>query len=195
MSRNQRFQIALEMIDSANSNDPNRVIVDDQSCPSGLIYGQRMSETLEKFEPNASEALRLAARAQHIERWSIPREEYPMNRRGYLRWRNELKKFHASRADEILGEAGYKRETIDRVKSLLMKRDLKSDPESQTLEDVVCLVFMEHYFEDFSCEHSDDKIVSILKKTWRKMSKKGQNAALDLNLSDRSVILIKQALE
>ena len=153
-----------------------------------------MTERLNAFDPNASEALRLTARCQHICRWEIPRESYEMNREGYLRWRQELKKFHATKAASILEDIGYDKETIDNVKFLLQKKQLKKNEETQTLEDVICLVFLEFYFEPFAHKHPEDKTIDILQKTWRKMSTKGQEAALELPLSKFSLDLITKAL-
>lgn len=118
-----------------------------------------------------------------------------MNRPGYLKWRNALKRYHADRAEEILQKAGYDRETIDRVRELVMKKGLKTDPETQTLEDVVCLVFLQYYFEDFAEKHEEKKIVNILQKTWRKMSPRGQEIAMQLNLSESAGWLIEKAVK
>jgi len=151
-----RFDQALSAFDQANSQDPNRITHKGQEFPKELLYAQRMTEWLTKVAPNASETLQLAARSQHICRWTIPRDSYPMDRKGYLLWRTELKKFHAEKSEEILTACGYNQELIDRVKSLVVKQRLKTDPESQTLEDVVCLVFLEHYFKDFAADHAKD---------------------------------------
>ena len=163
-----RFQLAIRGFDQANCQDPNQEIHNGQEFPKELLYAQRMTEWLSRMEPNASEALQLAARSQHICRWKIPRDSYPMDRKGYLLWRTELKKFHADKSEEILTSCGYNHEVIDRVKSLVIKQRLKTDPESQTLEDVVCLVFLQHYFEDFAAKHEVEKVMSIVKKTWSK---------------------------
>ena len=189
-----RFGKAVEAFDQANSKDPNSETSGGKEYPKELLYARRMSEWLDRFEPDASETLKLAARCQHIERWVIPREEYPMNRPGYLKWRNALKRYHADRAGEILNKAGYDREIIDRVRELVMKKGLKTDPEAQTLEDVVCLVFLQYYFEDFAEKHNEEKIVNILQKTWRKMSPRGQETALQLNLSEPAHQMIEKAL-
>ena len=185
---------AFAKIDQANSADPNQEIVDGQATPKELIYGQRMSATLDGFEPNASEALQIAARAQHICRWESPRDSYPMDRVGYLKWRADLKKFHAAKASEILENIGYDTETIERVSFLLQKKKLKKDEGTQILEDVICLVFLNFYYEDFLAKHEDHKVIDILQKTWRKMSEKGHNAALQLNFSSKGLELIQKAL-
>jgi len=189
-----KFQKAIHAFDEANSKDPNKKIANGTEHPGELLYSQRMTETLNKHYPDASEELQLAARCQHIERWVKPREEYPSNRSGYLKWRNDLKKYHAGRAAEILKEAGYDDDTIQRVKKLVMKKGIKTDPEVQILEDVICLVFLRWYFEDFSKKHEDEKLVKILKKTLRKMSAGGRETALNINLSEHAQMLVKKAL-
>ncbi|MEX1212155.1 MAG: DUF4202 domain-containing protein [Balneolaceae bacterium] len=188
------LQQALSIMDEANSQDPNLETVNGKKMPKELMYARRMTEWLEKRAPDASEALRLAARCQHIERWVIPREDYPMTRPGYLKWRNELKKYHADRAGEILKEAGYPEEQIRNVQDLVMKRGLKSNPEAQILEDVACLVFLDAYFEEFSRKHPEEKLIRILQKTWRKMSEKGREMALQLPLSDNAQKLMEKAV-
>ncbi|WP_062060350.1 DUF4202 domain-containing protein [Aquimarina longa] len=185
---------AYEIIDKANAEDPTIEKINEISVAKELIYGQRMTAIIEEFEPNASEALKLAARAQHICRWQIPRNSYPMDRIGYLKWREELKKFHASKASEILNQVGYDEVTIDRVSFLIQKKQLKRDKDTQTLEDTICLVFLKFYYESFITKHTDEKVINILQKTWQKMSPKGHEAALQLSYSDKALELIKQAL-
>ncbi|KAA1248130.1 DUF4202 domain-containing protein [Aquimarina sp. RZ0] len=189
-----KLEQAFQLFDKANSNDPNQEIVNEKSISKELIYGQRMSQILDSFLPDAPDALRLAARSQHICRWEIPRDSYPMDRIGYLTWRKELKKFHASKASEILEEVGYDTETIDRVSFLLQKKKLKKDTDTQTLEDVICLVFLQFYYQDFIGKHTEEKVISILQKTWNKMSEKGHAAALALPYSEKGLHLIQQAL-
>ncbi|MEL4307564.1 DUF4202 domain-containing protein [Joostella sp. CR20] len=188
------FKQAIEKIDRANAQDPNIETYQGEDFPKELLYAKRMTETLLSFAPNASEELQIAARAQHIERWKISRDSYPMDRVGYLKWREELKNMHAETTATILKEVGYSDEFSDRVSFLIKKKLLKKDEETQTLEDVVCLVFLQYYFEDFAEKHSDEKIIDILQKTWGKMSEEGQQAALKLPLKDKSLSLIKQAL-
>ncbi|TPN82197.1 DUF4202 domain-containing protein [Aquimarina algicola] len=186
---------AYSLIDKANAEDPNKEKVDGESIAKELLYGQRMTKMITTFEPDASEALKIAARAQHICRWKIPRDTYPMNRVGYLKWREELKKFHATTTAKILEEVGYDNSTIDNVSFLLQKKKLKKNKETQTLEDVICLVFLNYYYEEFSKKHTDEKVIDILQKTWRKMSEKGHEAALELSYSEDGLSLIKQALQ
>ena len=189
-----RFRAAIQLIDKANNQDPNKEIHEGKAFPKELLYSRRMSAWLSKFAPEASEELQLAARSQHICRWTIPRKSYPMDRKGYLLWRTELKQFHAQKAGEILAATGYDQDTINRVRSLILKQRLKTDPESQTLEDVVCLVFLDNYFGDFAAKHQSEKVVAILRKTWNKMSERGRKTALSLEFDDREKALIGQAI-
>lgn len=190
-----RFRAAIDRFDAANAADPNMTIVDGVPQPKELIYARRMTEWLNRLEPNASEPVRLAARCQHLLRWSIPRDAYPMDRAGYLKWRTTLYDFHADRAAEILRDVGYDDATIARVRSLMRKEKLKADPEMQLLEDVICLVFLEHYFAEFAADHDDEKLLRILRRTWAKMSPRGQEAALGLRLPERERKLIETALK
>ena len=194
MATTDKLLLAFQQFDETNKQDPNTEVFEGTTYPKEVLYGIRMTERLNAFDPNASEALRLTARCQHICRWEIPRESYEMNREGYLRWRQELKKFHATKAASILEDIGYDKETIDNVKFLLQKKQLKKNEETQTLEDVICLVFLEFYFEPFAHKHPEDKTIDILQKTWRKMSTRGQEAALKLPLSKFSLDLITKAL-
>lgn len=190
-----RFAAAIERIDAANARDPNRTVVDAVEVPHELHYARRMTEWLGRLEPEASEALRLAVRCQHLERWAIPRSEYPMTRAGYHRWRTELGAFHARRAAEILREVGYDEATVARVQALVRKERLKTDAETQTLEDVACLVFLEDEAAEFAGRHEEAKVVRILARTWGKMSDRGRAAAMGLELPGRVRELIAKALE
>jgi len=192
---NSTFKTAIRLFDEANSNDPNIEIWNDREYPKELLYAKRMTDKLDQFEPNASEVLQLAVRCQHICRWKIPRDSYEMNRVGYLTWRRDLGKFHAKKASEILKEVGYSDNLIDNVKFLLQKKQLKKNEETQLLEDVICLVFLEFYFEMFSEKYSEEKIINIIQKTWVKMSDKGHEFALKLNFSENSLQLIQKALD
>jgi hypothetical protein len=178
---NDKFARAMAGIDAFNSGDPNRLTVDGQSVAKELHYGRRMSHWLSQLAPDASDALQLAVRAQHIGRWTSPRADYPPGTQGYYRWRRALAVFHAKTAGDILSEAGYDAATVTRLGQLLRKEHLKSDAEAQSLEDVACLVFLENFFTDFSRKHDDSKVVDILRKTWVKMSPKGHAAALALS--------------
>jgi hypothetical protein len=151
MLTDARFIEACRLFDAANNEDPNlEPGPDGQPVPKELLYAQRMSACLARVAPNAPEAVQLAARAQHIRRWCIPRADFPMTRPGYHQWRNTLKKYHAELAGQLMAQAGYEPEAITQVQQLLQKQNLQSDPDVQLLEDVICLVFLEYYFLPFA---------------------------------------------
>lgn len=176
------YEAVVRRIDAANAADPNRIAARSGERPAALVYGERMSERLQHLVPDASEHLRIAVRAQHLERWKTPRSAYPMDRPGYLRWRNEQKRRHGARVSELMAEAGYGEADRERVAGLVRKQGLKRDPEAQALENVACLVFLEHYLSDFASDRPREQLVDIIAKTWRKMSDDGRRAALALPL-------------
>jgi hypothetical protein len=189
-----RLATVLAAIDAANMRDPKEVEVSGRREPAELVYGRRMSETLRRLAPDASVHLQIAARGQHIERWTSPRKTYPEGRAGYLKWRNDLKDFHARRLGEIMTGAGYGTEDIARVGALVRKERLKRDPETQMLEDVVCVVFLEYYIEGFRPKTDDAKLADILAKTWTKMSPLGHEHALKLALAPDIPRLLEQGI-
>lgn len=178
----QCFDRAIALFDAANAEDPRfDAGPDGQDTPRELLYGRRMTDMIERFAPGASEAARLAVRAQHIQRWKVPRASYPMNRDGYMQWRTGLYKFHAETAGRLMQEAGYDDETIEKVKMAVGKRGLKVNPDTQLLEDVTDLVFIEHYMVGFAAQkpdYSEDKWLEIIRKTWKKMSPAAHEFAL-----------------
>ena len=190
-----KLERAYQLIDIYNSKDPHTEESNGGAIPRELLYGQRMTERLKQYESNASEHLLLAARAQHIGRWEIPRDSYPMDRKGYLQWRSAEKFHHARIVEPILAEAGYDPGIIEKVKFLLLKKELGSNPETQTLEDVVCLVFIEHYLEEFASHHDDEKVIDILRKTLKKMSARCIKETARLSISDRIKGLLLKATE
>lgn len=185
---------AFRLFDEANAEDPHTETVNGQILPKELVYGQRMSSRLDAYAPDAPETVQLAARAQHIRRWEVPRESYPEGRAGYLKWRTDLYKRHGEIAGEILQKVGYGDDTIARVQTLLKKRGLKTDPDVQLLEDVICLVFLEHYFHDFAQKHDEEKLIPIVQKTWKKMTDRGHGAALALDYAPEDRAVIDKAL-
>lgn len=189
-----RFETAIQKIDSANSQDPHREIFQGKEYPKELLYSIRMSAWMDKLRPEATEVLKLAARAQHLRRWEIPRSHYPMDRTGYLKWRIFLYSYHAEKTSEILRESGYDAETLGKVSTLLLKQNIKTNPEMQLLEDVICLVFLENYFADFSKQHEEEKMIPIVQKTWKKMSEEGHREALQIPMSSEAAALVKKAL-
>jgi hypothetical protein len=194
MTDSDRFLFALRLIDEANRQDPNLERWEGQDYPKEYLYSLRMSAWLTRLDPEADEARRLAARAQHIRRWMLPRDRYPMTREGYLRWRTELYDFHAKETAEILARAGYGEEAIGRVGAMLRKRGLKRNPDTQMIEDVACLVFLEHYFLPFAAGQDEAKLIDIVQKTWKKMSAPAREAALNLPFPDDIRALLGRAL-
>lgn len=190
----KRFEVAIARIDAANAEDPNTEEANGVSHPKELLYGQRMTAWLDRLSPDACEALKLAARAQHIRRWAIPRRDYPMTRTGYLKWRTTLYRFHAEAAAGILREVGYDDATVAAVRSLLGKERLKRDADAQCLEDVACLVFLEHHLADFAPQYDEQKVLAILRKTWKKMSPRGRAAASRSDLPPAARALLDRAL-
>jgi hypothetical protein len=189
-----RFAAAIQRFDDANAADPNRTVAGGESVPDELLYARRITDWLNRLEPQASEPLRLAVRCQHLCRWMIPRGQYPMTRPGYLQWRSTLARFHADKAGEILRDVGYGEDVVRRVQSLVRKEGLNTDPEAQTLEDVACLVFLENEFSDFAARHDEQKVIAVVAKTWRKMSDRGRGAALALDLPGKERAIIGKAL-
>jgi Domain of unknown function (DUF4202) len=184
-----RLQCALSAIDAANVRDP----AVEAGEPAELIYGRRMSEALAAFAPGASEALQIAVRGQHIERWLNPRRTYPDGKAGYIAWRNAAKRRHAERAAEIMASCGYDEPAIARAGALVRKEQLRSDAEAQMLEDVACLVFLRYYAASFAAKHAEEKVLDILVKTQRKMSARARAAALDFNLPGPVLALYQRA--
>lgn len=177
IENSERFHRALALFDAANAEDPNL----DEGQPKELLYGRRMSDMIGRFAPDASEAAQLAVRAQHIQRWKVPRSQYPMNKEGYHAWRTSLYTFHADTAGELMRQAGYDDAMIERVKKAVGKRGIKSNPETQLLEDIADLVFIEHYMLAFAQgkpDYDEEKWLEIIRKTWKKMSKTAQAYAL-----------------
>jgi hypothetical protein len=195
----EHFQAAIAAFDRANMEDPNKEMADGKEYPKELLYAQRMSEMLERYAPEASEAVKLAVRAQHIQRWKTPRSNYPMDKQGYLQWRTGLYKFHADTAGGIMRQAGYDDEMIARVKKIVGKKGLKVNPETQLMEDVVDLVFIEHYLTAFVAQHpeyDEAKWIQIIRRTWQKMSSHAHEFALSgkIGLPEKLVPLILKAV-
>lgn len=187
------LEATLSEIDAANAQDPRKL--DGRAFE--IIYAEHMSARLAKLYPDASDLLKIAARAQHLRRWDIARESYPEGRKGYNEWRRACREHHATLAGEIMRANGYDDRSVAHVAALLRKEQLKKDPESQALENVAAVVFLEHYFMDFLAKYEgydDDKIIDILGKTLCKMSPKGHAAALALTLPERARALVAAAV-
>ncbi|MGI9369371.1 MAG: DUF4202 domain-containing protein, partial [Ruegeria sp.] len=162
----QRTQTVLNAIDAANAADPKL----DQGRPEALLYAERMSSELNRLAPNASPALQIAARGQHVERWKLARSEFPEGRAGYLAWRKAQGVHHAEVVMKMMAQANFAEDDIDAVGRMLRKEGIKRDPQVQKLEDVICFVFLKWYFAPFAAKHSAEKIQRIVEKTARKMS-------------------------
>ena len=200
MSQKQSiYDKARALIDAANSADPIQVTAEGKEWPKELLYSERMSEMLERYRPDADDAMKLAIRAQHIERWKSPRSDYPMDRIGYLKWRKDLYKIQANTAAELLQQAGYGDDEIERVRNAVAKKNIKGNPDTQLLEDVTDLCFMEHYMLEFVGKHpdySEEKWIEIIQKTWHKMSDNAHQFALSgaIKLPETLVPLIQKAV-
>ncbi len=200
ISEDQRFERAIALFDAANSEDPRQDIdLDGKPCPRELLYSRRMTEMLERYAPEAPNPVKLAVRAQHIQRWKSPRASYPMDREGYLQWRTHLQRFHAETAGRLMRDAGYDDETIERVTKAVGKKGRKINPETQLLEDVTDLVFIEHYMLEFVGQkpaYSEEKWLDIIRKTWEKMSGDARAFALSgkLKLPESLVPLLTKAI-
>lgn len=189
-----RFEQAIRRFDAENSRDPNTETINGVSHPRELIHAQWLTEWVLRLTANASEPLRLAARCQHICRWEIPRNSYPMDKPGYLRWRADLKKFHAKKSADILRDLGYAEAIVQRVQDLNLKKDFPRDPEVCVLEDALCLVFLEHQLAPLAAKTDDEKTINALQKSWKKMTLTARTEALKLNYSPREKSLIERAL-
>ncbi len=200
MTQAQCYNKAIELIDAANSEDPNIEKVDGKDIAKELIYGQRMSDMIDAYLPDADDAAKLAVRAQHIQRWKYPRKDYPMNRKGYHLWRTNLYKFHSETAANLLQQAGCNDELIERVRLAVAKKSLKSNPDTQIVEDVAALVFLQFYmlafYQKFSTEYDKEKWIDIIQRTWKKMSPQAHQFALSgkVALPESLVPLIQEAL-
>ncbi|MCC5886540.1 MAG: DUF4202 domain-containing protein [Gammaproteobacteria bacterium] len=181
-------------LNAAHDQDPERRHHDGRQQAVERVWCDTVALWVNRLVPEASVALKLAAHAQHLERWTDPRSDWPAGRAGYLRWRKSQQRRHAQRAQEILAAAGCERALIERVQQLIRKERLTADPEAATLEDAACLAFLELDLEAFAERHERADVLRILRKTWVKMSPRGQEAALALKLPAASAALIEEAL-
>ncbi len=190
-----RFENALRRFDEENARDPHTELVAGVARPRELVYAERLTDWVLRLQPDASESLRLAARCQHLCRWESPRNRYPMDRTGYLKWRTELKKFHAEKSGQILREVGYGEELVGQVQALNLKKNFPSDPNSRVIEDALCLVFLQFQFTELAAKTDDDKMINALRKSWVKMTEKARAEALKLSYGPRELELIQRALK
>lgn len=193
----------LNAIDNINQTDTNTTLVDGIEHPKELLYGQRMTQCLNTHWNDASELLQIAVRAQHIKRWHLKRTEFPQGKAGYYQWRIALGKFHGELTASLMLENGYTAEEAEQTatiirKDLVRKGKAKKDDDSQALEDVACLVFLEHYFDDFAAQYitagNEEKIIRIVQLTWKKMSERGHDIALTIPLPEHLSALVGKAL-
>jgi hypothetical protein len=189
-----RFQEAIARFEAENAKDPHSELVGGDRVPRELLYGRRLAAWVLKLEPDASEALQLASHCQHIRRWEIPRSDFPADKAGYHRWRTKLKAFHAEIAEKILRECSYDEATIIHVRELNQKTKFPADAGSRTLEDALCLVFLEFQLDEFAQRTERDKVVNALRKSWGKMTEQGRQAALALPLSEYALGFLTEAL-
>lgn len=187
---------AIQRFNALNETDPRQAVVNGLSRgPYELVQAERLEAWVLYLAPEASDALRLAARCQHLLRFQVPRQTYPADRIGYLKWRKDLARFHADQAERVMTEVGIAPEVRAQVRKIQLKQELKTDPEAQTMEDALCLSFLEHELDEFAEAHEDSKVIEIIRKTWRKMSPESHKLALQLTLSGRALGLVEQALK
>jgi hypothetical protein len=192
---NNNYESAVTRILKVNESDPSKVEVNGEEFAANMLYSQYMGEWQEKLYPEVAEEVKLAARAQHICRWELLRNEFPEGRAGYLKWRQTLAQKHAEILAAIMADNHYSPESIERASLAVSKKNLKTNPDSQVVEDCACLVFLEYYFDDFITKHTGDKLINIVQKTWGKMSERAHEAALKLSFSDDALAVIQEALK
>jgi hypothetical protein len=193
-SHMSKLDKAFTLFDTYNKQSPEHIRWNGEEFPAEYFYALKLYEWVNKLEPHAPETLLLASRSQHIGRWEIARTSYPEGRGGYLKWRSDLAKFHAQKSAELMLEAGYEPQVIDRVKQIILKQRIKADDEVQTMENALCLVFLEFQYDDLIQKLSKEKMIDVLRKTWAKMSEPGRDAALSLKYSQDGNELIHEAL-
>jgi hypothetical protein len=189
-----KLENAFQLFDSYNKQDPHTLVWDGKEYAAEYFYAVQLHGWVTRLDPEASDALLLASRCQHLGRWKSPRNTYPAGKAGYLRWRSDLAKFHASEAKKILEDVGYNEHEIEGVQHILLKQNLKADKDVQTMENALCLVFLEFQLEDFMQKHDDEKLVRIVQKSWKKMSEQGRTAGLALTYSPKAKSLLNKAL-
>lgn len=190
-----KLEQAFELFDNYNKRSPGRIVWEGQEYPVEYFYAVKLHEWVKKLAPDADESLLLASRCQHIGRWEISRKSYPEGRVGYLKWRSDLARYHAGIASEILASVGYDQEMIAKVKQIVLKQRLKTDSDVQTMENALCLVFLQYQYDDLIAKTSEEKMIDILRKTWQKMTDPGRETALSLQYSDTGRDLILKALK
>lgn len=188
------FEKVIQLIDQAHAEDPSIELVNGESISKELLYSTRMSDCLLEFFPSASELQQIGAKCQHLKRWEVPRDTYPMGKKGYYQWRTYLYDYQAEKAAEIMNECGYSKEAVEEVKAMVAKKQVKTNSSSQLLEDVACLIFIQFYLKDFAVDYEEEKLIKIIQRTWNKMSEQAQQFALKLSLKDDVGQIIGKAL-
>jgi hypothetical protein len=199
MSQQQLYNDVIKLIDAANTEDPNKEIVDGKEYPKELLYSQRMMDMIQRFDHNADNVNKISVRAQHIQRWKSPRSDYSMDRKGYHQWRTNLYKYHAQTTATLMQQVGFDQESIKRVELAIGKKAIKTNTDTQMLEDIAALVFIEHYMLDFATKHpeyDEAKWIDIIRKTWNKMTNKAQQFVLSggITLPESLIPLIKKSI-
>ncbi|MVN90851.1 DUF4202 domain-containing protein [Mucilaginibacter aquatilis] len=191
-----KLQAALQLFDSYNQQDPRVLNNDGKSYPQEYFYALKLYDWIIKLDADASNELILASRCQHIGRWEIPRESYPEGRDAYLKWRKDLALHHAAVAGKLLMKAGYNDTDIERVVQIVLKKRIKVDTDVQTMENALCLVFLQYQYDDFRLkyENEPEKMINILYKSLLKMDAHGHHFALQLDYSAGGFRLVQQAL-
>jgi hypothetical protein len=189
-----KLQSAFKKFDDYNQKDPNFFLWEGETYAREYFLSVRLNEWVTRIAPDAGEELLLASRSQHIGRWEIPRDDYPEGRTAYLKWRSDLALYHAQKSAQLLQEVGYEKETIERVQQIILKKRIKLDSEVQTMENALCLVFLQYQYEDFHPKHSEEKVINILRKSLLKMDQHGHQFALEMTFSDKGLYYIQQAL-
>jgi len=190
-----RLTHAFKMFDEYNKKDPHAFVWDGLSYPREYFLALKLHDWVLRLDPDASEELLLASRSQHIGRWEIPRDSYPEGRDAYLKWRKDLALFHADKASAIMKDSGYTDDVVARVRQIILKQKIKVDAEVQTIENALCLVFLEFQYEEFYPKHPAEMVINILRKSLLKMDNHGHQFALSLNYSETGLFYINEALK
>jgi len=190
-----KLEKAFELFDAFNKQDPGTITWEGVIYPAEYFYAVQLYNWVLKLAPAASEMVLLASRSQHIGRWKVPRNSYPEGKSAYLRWRTDLAKYHAETAGQLMLQAGYNLKEVKYIQQIIRKEQLRTNPEVQVIENALCLVFLQFQYEDFIVKHDDKKVITIIKKSWTKMTEPGRNAALTLHFSEKGKALILEALK
>jgi hypothetical protein len=192
-----KLDAAFQLFDAYNKQDPRNFEWDDTTYPQEYFFAIKLYDWILMLDPAASEELLLASRSQHIGRWEIPRESYPEGREPYLKWRKDLAQHHATITGNLMKQAGYDTDSIERVSQIILKKRIKVDADVQTMENALCLVFLQYQYEDFRKKYGNepDKMINILRKSLLKMDGHGHSFALGLNFTPLGLDLIKQAMK